>query len=716
MRKNRISRVFCVSLAVWTVLLLSLQFSPAFVHTQTLQGTEADYAAETTEVLHSAEKPMQSVTVQTESEAVSEKIRSELSADTTQIAQPQTQQADEPTQSTASSEIAEPTEYTECTEYTEFTEHSDCAEPFDEAVTQTQVPDTTFAQNLSQTEQMTSATEDETVSTPTLVQTEAVTVPPLAESEALPVLPAQTVADSGNTGSLRPLRFGAEVSVSLPGENSGVVYVLTVTERGSVQYKLTYPSVGAFSTVGWKVTMYEEYDRLGLGGGKAYRRLNILSSTTAATAVTSAAIGVQPGTYRLVLEQNGSFSRDEVTLLADFTAENNREIEPNDIPERYTEIYPGHAVIGACGKYESSTVTDEDWYLFFMDYDGTAHYTFRHEAMDMVSVGWQIYLYDSDLNLLSFNNAALSQNAVTGEQVGLGEGFYFICIKGRVHSPQNYTLSVETERADNFEQEGNDTADDATPIQAGKAYSGMMNNRSQNVDYDYYRIRVDKPGSLTVTFSHEALEEEKAGWNISLLNKDGAVLYSDVSDWSDTDTVSPEMGVAAGDYYVRIDSDNRYINSAVYTVQVDHVSDGSFESEPNNKAEKATPLYANKTVKGSLTQDGLNNDVDCYALTLTADSQVQLTFSHAVLESDRAGWKISLTDADGRVYTPFDKDGLPYTDANGSISDRLISNWNAESADGYFRLPAGRYIIRVEAADYFSNITYSLHAAVERSQ
>ena len=699
MRKSWFSRAFCVSLGVWTVLCLFLQFSPAFMHTQTLRNSDFDGAPGTTTAVQLLAKPTTDIPTQTE-ETVSD-TETEKTADAqTENAQPLTGAPIVMTQTVAPTgeNLCEKTDYT--------AQQTEVQTSIDSQTGPAPIP--------TQTKEKTPIV-DASQANPTLPQEEGSSAAIHTESATLPVAPVQTVADSGETGSLRPLRFGAEVSVSLPSEGSGIVYIMTVTERGNIQYTLTCPKGSPFSTVGWKVTMYEEYTRLGDSGGKAYRRLNILNSSTATAAVTSAAIGVQPGTYRLVLEQNGDFSRDEVTLLANFTAETNREIEPNDIPERYTHLYPGHAMIAASGKYESSSVTDEDWYLFRMPYDGHAYYTFSHEAMDMVSVGWQIYLYDRDLNQLSFNNAELAQDAVTGERIGLGEGIYFLCVKGRVHSTQNYTVMVETEQADLFEQESNDTAANATPIESGKVYSGMMNNRSQNIDYDYFRIRVDKPGSLTLTFSHEALEEQNPGWNISLLDADGTVLYSDVSYWSDTVILSPEMGVAAGDYYVRIDSDNRYINSAVYTVQVDHVSDRSFEAEPNNTPEKASPLYANSTVKGSLTQGNLANDTDYFVLSLTADSQVNLTFSHEKVNMDRAGWKITLTDADGKVYTPFDKNGLPYTDTDGTVRNFLLSNWNSEETDGNFRLPAGDYYVCVEAADWFSNKTYSLHASVQKS-
>ena len=529
-----------------------------------------------------------------------------------------------------------------------------------------------------------------------------------AAAQSLPTVSQETPADDGESSTMRPLRFGATVTTALPAAGSGVVYILNVTERGHIQYTLGYPSNGPFSDVGWKLTLYEEYDITGNSGGKAYRMLNILTSSVAADSVTSACIGVQVGTYRLVLEQNGAFSRNDVTVLAEFTAEIERELEPNDTPERYTELYVGHAMYGASSKYATSTDTDEDWYLFRMPYDGYAHYTFTHGAMNMTSVGWQVYLYDENLNQLSFNNAALSENSVTGEEVGLKKGIYFLCVRGRVHTPQDYRVRVDCTHADLYEQESNDILEAATPLTVGQGYSGMMNNRSQGIDYDYYRLTLSKAGALSLSFRHAASEDEKDGWNITLLNQSGDVIYNDVSNWNDSVVLSPEMGVSAGTYYVRIDSDNRYLNNTPYIIQANFTVDRFFEAEPNNEPAAATTMSLNKNMKGSLTQAGLVGDRDYFVFTLDEDAKLSLTFSHEARNLDRFGWGVTLTDADGDVITPFDKNGLPFTDSVGSVYNCLPVNWNQSEAVGYYTLRPGTYYVCAEPGDYFSSETYTL--------
>lgn len=658
MKRRSVCRQAVLSaVCLWTALLLCLQFSPQRMQTKTL-GAQDSARAYTVPAAQDLTQEQQNRT-------------EDITA----------------TEQAAVFEISAPTVASDRT-----------SEPLTETQTETgQTPlQTVQTQNTANTSPTTAAAAQE--------QTQAQSD---AQPQRLPVLQNTQPTDVG-ASTMRPLRFGAQVTTALPGNGLGVVYILTVTERGSIQYTLGYVNDSPFSEVGWKLTLYEEYDRLGNSGTTAYRMLNILTSSTATDTVMSANIGVQPGTYRLILEQNGAFSADDVTVLANFTAETDRECEPNDTAARYTELYTGYAMKGSSNKYASSTDTDEDWYLFRMPYDGYAHYTFTHAAMDMISVGWQIYLYDAELNQLSFNNAAIAEGSVTGEKVGLSEGIYFICVKGRVHSTQDYTVKVDTVQAQLFEQESNDTAATATPAQTGVAYNGMMNNRSHGIDYDCYAVNLTKAGSLQITFRHAALNEDQDGWNISLLTANGDVLYTTVSNWMDTVNISPEMGVAAGTYYVRIDSDNRYFTSEAYTVQIDHTSDLRFEAEPNNSADKASEAVIGRTVKGSLTQLGLETDCDYFTVYVPSDAVIALTFSHEVIQLDRLGWRITLTDADGNVYTPMDEKGLPLTDKNGAICNELPVNWNQADSTAYYSLRAGDYFIRIDAGDYFSSETYTL--------
>lgn len=649
-------QIFCIILCALTVALLAAQFSPQFIQTKTLSDDNGARSYTVTQAVQNEERtsavlsvsPAEILTAQ----ATLPAVRAEESTTAVAVAQNTT----EPTtaQKTENHTTAQPQAYPVPTQAAEQT------------------------------------SEQEATLRP-----------------ALSVDTAMQPEDTGET-TVRPLRFGAQVTTSLPADGSGVVYVLTVTERGFIRCTLGYPSDGPFSDIGWKLTLYEEYDLVGKSNATAYRRLNILSSNVATDSVTSAAIGVQPGTYRLILSQNGTYSKEDVTVLAEFTAEYDRECEPNDTPARYTELYAGYAMKGASSKYEASTDTDEDWYLFRMPHDGYAHYTFTHDAMDMISVGWQITLYDADLNPLSFNNAAIAEGSVTGEKVGLRAGIYFICIKGRVHSTQDYKIKVDCVQAALFEQESNDSFATATPIQHGTAYNGMMNNRAQGIDLDYYAVDLAKAGSLQVTFRHAALDEDNDGWNISILNADGQVLHSFVSNWMDTVNISPELGVAAGRYYVCIDSDNRYFSGEPYTVEITHTNDTGFEAEPNNTTDKASEAVIGRPVKGSLTQTGLETDTDWFVVHVPTDTDLCLTFSHEQVNLARLGWLVTLTDADGNVYTPMDKNGLPLTDSSGAIINRLPVNWNQSEASAYYRLRAGDYYIRITAGDYFSSETYTL--------
>lgn len=587
------------------------------------------------------------------------------------------------------------------------------------ATTETATAETATAE-IATTGSVTPTTEESVLPTAASASASATVAPTQAQPEndcteprgILP--PAATFIEDSAAPTVRPLRFGNTVTTYLPSAQDSVTYSLTVTERGAISYTLGYLLPSQITDIGWRVLLYEEYDRQGNSGNLAYRLLNVLTTNTAKKSVTSAKIGVMPGNYRLVLQTDGAYSRDEVTLLAEFTPQTDREIEYNDTPARYTEIYPDLPMTGASGKFLTATQTDADWYLFRMEYDGRAAYTFSHDPIDMISVAWQITLYDADLNELSFNNATLSETTVAGEQVGLEKGIYFICVRGRVHTTADYTLLVETEPLEKYEHESNDSLQTATELAFGDTVTGMMNNRSYGLDYDCFRLDVTQAGYLTLQFRHKAGTEDKDSWNIGLYNADGQLLYTAVSNQTDTVNTSPKLGVAQGTYYIRIDADNLYLSNAEYTVEAAFTLDRHFESEPNNTDSTADVLRADVMRQGSLTRTGLINDCDIYTFTLEQSGSVCIDFTHEAKTIDRIGWHVSLYNADGFTYPPMNENGLPFTGEDGAVLAYRPVNWDENSAKAYYTLPAGTYYVRVDAGMYFTYDTYGITLQTNR--
>ncbi len=537
------------------------------------------------------------------------------------------------------------------------------------------------------------------------VQTNPVSVP--LTDVSLPVQTAPTVQDVAANNGVRPLRFGAEVTTHLVSQYDSAAYSLQVVARGAICYTLGYDN-SLFSTAGWKLSLYEEYDPTGSSGKTAYRLLHILTSSVATDSVSTGQIGVLPGTYRLVLEVSGTHSDTDVTILAEFTEEVHREAEPNGSATRYNEIYPNTPMYGSSCKFASSLDTDEDWYLFRMEKDGYASYTFTHEPTDMISVGWQIFVYDANLNEIAFANASISEKTVVGENIGLRAGIYFVCIKGRVYTPADYTLTVTAKTAANYECESNDTFADATPISSGTKMTGMLNNRSKGIDYDYFKIVLPKAGSLKLTFTHAVGTDDYDSWNVRLYNEDKESLFADISNRLDTGCVSPLLGVPAGTYYLCIDSDNLYFSNEPYTVQIDYKADRNFEAEPNNTMQTANKLQLGQKISGSLMQYGLLIDKDMFCLSVNELTVVTLTFEHEMSSLDQHTWSVEACDADGNILSPIDLNGYPFTDASGAVLSYLPVYRNQASIGARYILAPGDYYFTVNAGLHFSSETYTL--------
>lgn len=691
MQRNTIlRRAVSLSAVLWTVLLLWTQLTPALhgdVRMRQVHGTPSVAPAATL---------VQAAAEDGQTDAMQEEDTKLCNPPAVSQGQPSAVQESSVQAGTSAASFSEET-------VTELLQEQALSEEAAEEV----ADESTDAAEESTTQKTVAADGEQEQPTAAVFAEDAeISVP--AVSVALPtdgVLSAEDVSAS----NVRPLRFGATVTTYLANRQDAAVYSLQVTGRGSVVYTLGYEN-SLLSAAGWKLSLYEEYDPTGNSSRTSYRLLNVLSSTVASDTVSSAQIGVMPGTYRLVLEVNGEYSDANVTVLADFTEENNRETEPNGSAARYNEIYPGHAMIGSSCKRESSLDTDEDWYLFRMEKDGYASYSFTHAPTDMVSVGWQIFMYDEDLNEICFSNAAISEETVTGERVGLQAGIYFICVRGRVYTASDYTLTVQTKQAANYEQESNDTLENATPLPFNTDFTGMLNNRSSVIDYDRYKLVLPKPGSLELSFSHAIGEDDYDSWNIQLCNENGDILFADISNRLDTGCVSPQLGVPAGTYYVTVDSDNLYFTNEEYKLRVNYNADRNFETEPNNTPQTANELQQGQKISGALMQSGLAVDKDVFRLTVHELSVVRLTFSQTPSELDRHAWSVTVTNADGSVLSPIDEAGQPITDENGAVLSYLPVYSNDEQTQAIYTLAPGDYYFHVSAGLYFTDRTYTLLA------
>ena len=217
---------------------------------------------------------------------------------------------------------------------------------------------------------------------------------------------------------------------------------------------------------------------------------------------------------------------------------------------------------------------------------------------------------------------------------------------------------------------------------------------------DYFRFNVEKPGFVVLDFAHEPINgaEDKQGWNYSILDDNGELLYSGVSDLSDDVSASPVIGLDIGTYYVLIDSEDLYHDSEKYYLTLNFTESGEWETEFNNSFTKADTLEMGKTVFGLLSDLGTDYDFDYYTFTLTNETDIDVTFSHEVLSYSR----------DIFAFTVYNENMEPVANYNDGGTTVKVSS-DAESVTASYKtLQPGKYYIKVATGLYYDRIKYSI--------
>ena len=507
-----------------------------------------------------------------------------------------------------------------------------------------------------------------------------------------------------------PLEFQQDYTGMLTSVDERHVYTFSVTQRGFLQYTVKHAELHNF--MGWEITLYREYYLNGVDGEIGYMPMNLLKTTSLATTEGSPTVGVIPGEYRLVVKATSGLSAEEYTLNAVFTAALNHEIECNDTKAAYTELYPGIPMIGSASCYNDKQ--DDDWYLLRVQKDGKLSITFTHATQNSVSVAWRVALYDESGTELYSENSGLNTETVASGEIGLTKGVYFLAVLGRVHCDADYTLSVTTAADDHFERENNDSMASANALALGGTVNGCITSKAGSLDRDFFRFEMPARGNFSMVFSHSPVSDggsgkkdnDKNGWNIRLLSASGNLIYSMISTWNTSSVKMPVMGLEAGVYYVEINSEDLYRNTTTYMLIAGNTASSSFETEPNNTPDTATPIAQGIPVTGAII-DALDPDDDYYSFSVSAYSRVTAVLKHESNSTERDIFCFSVWNEAGEKM-PVYSGRQPLTDADGNNVYYVKSLGNQPSVTAYFELPAGTYYFKVTSGRFFDKMNYSM--------
>lgn len=357
---------------------------------------------------------------------------------------------------------------------------------------------------------------------------------------------------------------------------------------------------------------------------------------------------------------------------------------------------------------------DYEAFLYTVPQNGALSFSMEHEKRsDILDDGWHITLYkiedDRSYTELMFTRAYLNEMTEHWGETGVTAGSYLVVIEpGRLFLAGSFSLECHYVPSDNYEKERNDTQETATPLTLGRARFGSSQGRSKGVDIDWFVLTLTEDRCVTVTFNHNSQTMPQSGWNVSVLTADGSILSDFTSRLTDSTNTSGTIGLKAGTYYVRVDS--QVLSTQTYSILVSAVNPGPYEYEPNGDAITATATVSGTTVKGSLAPRLLGLDRDYYKIVLAADSVVTVSFRHDVYEGSKGGWNLRVLDSEGNEL-------VKKVSAWNSKEIKIGDPGASERWPGGLGLKAGTYYLCVDADSLsYNNGEYALTwTAVEKA-
>lgn len=492
--------------------------------------------------------------------------------------------------------------------------------------------------------------------------------------------------------SIIPATLNNTMRDSLPSIISKKVYTFSVDSRGAVVYAFNHTEQTETSCL-WYITLYEEYSPDGTGSTIEYRILNRATYENIGVGVKSSAIGVLPGNYRIEVECISGYTDIKYDMAIAFAETAFYEAEPNNTQKRYNELPLGRTVNGAASVLPNGEA-DADCYLFRITDTGYTVLYFEHEADTenlKDNIAWRITLTDTAGKEYFHTSSSMEAASLNSGVMGLPAGYYFVTVSSHIYSNVSYSLNVSFTKDSAIESEPNETPETATPININTEKIGSLTPRYSAADKDYFSFTMENDGFVIINFIHEALTEAKDGWNISVLDSKEKTVYSSVSDWSEATLQTPNIGLPAGDYFIKIDSDNIYHNNMVYRLILLTVQNTNWETEPNNSPADADIIALGETINGTMIETGVDYDRDWFALTLDADKEITVSFDHIKSqEADKEGWHISILDE------------------SGNIINTRTSDWDDDEVIIKQNLHSGKYYILIETGLYFNSDRYIL--------
>ncbi len=462
-------------------------------------------------------------------------------------------------------------------------------------------------------------------------------------------------------------------------------YSFSAKERGVLQVSLT--SVKRMDLAGFTLSIFGTYYLNGTDGEKGVRLLHSEQIYSNGETYLSPNIGIGSGTYYLAVSSGYYPNLNSFELILSFTAGTQYEIECNDTPARYTEIYSGVPVKGSASVLTEKQ--DLDWYMMRMHTNGALSILFSHEAGSSQNVLFKITVYDAQMREIYTGLSYDGDAVLRSGSLGVPEGYCFVCVESRARLRGDYTMTVGKDSADLYEKEPNDSADTPTLIQNGRPVIGSLQSRGGEPDRDHYRFPVDADGVIRLSLEADPVEPDKndpvnAVRRLTLTDGEGHILYQAQMLQTDPLIQSGEIGIKAGVYDICVDHDGLYAGEGNYSLRAVFEPKKGYELEFNGEPGSASALSLNSACKGMFSSLASGADTDWYTFEIINSGQYTLSFTHDASDADGTVMKAELYHADANEKLA-DKNGETLHSLNGDrISDAFL-----------YILAPGRYYLKI---------------------
>lgn len=285
----------------------------------------------------------------------------------------------------------------------------------------------------------------------------------------------------------------------------------------------------------------------------------------------------------------------------------------------------------------------EKVYSVVLEKEGPYWIDFNHANLTDDYNAWKISIVGNDGETYLEFNSNMNRETTSSCAIGLPAGEFLLSVNdSSVFSDAGFQLNLMTADISNYENEPNGEVLSANQFSEIKNNEMLtkMGNLSHSNDVDYYALTVDSSGVLALRFDHENLTDDQSGWNIKVKNSNSETIEEFDSNWKNISSLSRNIGLKAGTYFIEITAGS-YWNNSAYALNVVFHSSDVWEEEFNNEVK-----YANDLVEGFYEYGNLssNNDIDYYVFQCEKSGTYEVLVEHENLTEDSEGWKIDVLD------------------------------------------------------------------------